>query len=251
MTQAVHIVLQGKGGVGKSVVSRLLLEYMIAKDMPYAGFDADPVNQTFSAHPDRNVTPVDLLVESRINSKLFDKMIEDIAENNDKSIIIDTGASSFLPFIEYIYKEDVVETLQDEGFSVFFHTVVTGGTSSRDTIVGFIQLAEKFGNRVNLIVWENEYFGPIKLEGKPFMEVGSVKKLFDGDRIAGRIRLEKLYDLHQDAFLAFLESGMSFDQATDKANSTLMLMDRKRLKQLKADFMALMKPAIGVVSDDA
>ena len=49
MNAAVYIVMQGKGGVGKSVISRFLAEYMIHRDLEYQGYDADPINQTFAA----------------------------------------------------------------------------------------------------------------------------------------------------------------------------------------------------------
>jgi len=245
MTQAIHIVLQGKGGVGKSVVARLLLEYMIAKDRPYIGFDADPVNQTFAAHDNPDVTAVSLLEGSRIDSGRFDRLMEDIFQSDGRTIILDTGASSFLPFMEYIEKNEVIAILTGEGFEVFLHTIVTGGTSSGDTINGFVQLAERFGETCNVIVWENAFFGPVALGGKPFMEIAAVKEVHAADKVAGKVALEKPYDLHEVALLAFLKTGISFDKASARDNTTFDTMTRHRLKQLREKYVEAMDVVIG------
>lgn len=252
MTRAVHIVLQGKGGVGKSVVSRLLQEYMIAKGEDYVGFDADPINQTFAAHDNLKVSKVNLLSESgsRIDPLLFDTLLETIVENGDKTIILDTGASTFLPFLEYFSDNDIIAVLTDEGFEVFLHTLVTGGTSALDTVKGFAQLAERFGDSCNVIVWENRHFGKVELEGKPFPEIKSVKGTLDKPGV-NRIILDKPKDLHMAAFLDFIQQGESFDEASAKTNTKFQMMARNRLKQLKDEYIALLDPIIGEQADAA
>ena len=47
---AVHIALQGKGGVGKSLVSAILSQYLSSKGENVLGIDVDPVNQTLSEY---------------------------------------------------------------------------------------------------------------------------------------------------------------------------------------------------------
>ena len=37
----IHLIGGEKGGVGKSLVSRLLAQYMIDKELPFLGFDTD------------------------------------------------------------------------------------------------------------------------------------------------------------------------------------------------------------------
>ena len=39
----IHLIGGEKGGVGKSVVARVLAQYMIDKDIPFVGFDTDQV----------------------------------------------------------------------------------------------------------------------------------------------------------------------------------------------------------------
>src|SRR5580704_6424507 len=47
---SVHLVLQGKGGVGKSFVSAILAQYFRTKPVPVNCLDTDPVNATFAQY---------------------------------------------------------------------------------------------------------------------------------------------------------------------------------------------------------
>ena len=43
----VHLILQGKGGVGKSVVASWLAEFLIRRGQRVRCIDGDPVNRSF------------------------------------------------------------------------------------------------------------------------------------------------------------------------------------------------------------
>ena len=43
-----HFIGGEKGGVGKSFTARLLAQYFIDHDMPFAGFDTDASHSTFA-----------------------------------------------------------------------------------------------------------------------------------------------------------------------------------------------------------
>jgi Mrp family chromosome partitioning ATPase len=47
-TPTIHLTLQGKGGVGKSLVSSILAQYFRYRGAEIHCIDTDPVNQTFS-----------------------------------------------------------------------------------------------------------------------------------------------------------------------------------------------------------
>ena len=46
----VHITLQGKGGVGKSLVASLLAQHHLESGTPVVCIDTDPVNATLSGY---------------------------------------------------------------------------------------------------------------------------------------------------------------------------------------------------------
>ena len=45
-----HFLMQGKGGVGKSLVASLLFQYLQRKNLIVHGCDTDPINSTFPGH---------------------------------------------------------------------------------------------------------------------------------------------------------------------------------------------------------
>jgi CO dehydrogenase nickel-insertion accessory protein CooC1 len=56
----VHLILQGKGGVGKSFIAALLAQYHQEKSVAVRCFDADPVNSTLASFPALQTTKLDL-----------------------------------------------------------------------------------------------------------------------------------------------------------------------------------------------
>jgi CO dehydrogenase nickel-insertion accessory protein CooC1 len=100
----VHLILQGKGGVGKSVIATLLAQYLKDKELTVACFDADPVNSTLAGFAGLQVTKVDLIETTekgrRINPRRFDDLVEKIAGQPPEShIIVGTGSSALVPLV--------------------------------------------------------------------------------------------------------------------------------------------------------
>lgn len=245
MRSSIHFILQGKGGVGKSVAARLLAEYMIHTGRDYIGFDADPVNQSLAAVDAFDIRAVDLLKDGEVEPRKFDALMGDVFDQEGKAVIVDCGASSFLPMISYIQTAGAIDMLVEEGFDVFVHTIVTGGASQSDTLAGFEQLAERFGESCNVVVWTNPFFGPIEQDGAAFMDLPGVKKAIKEERIIGVIPLPTLHRLTQEDFAEFLTSNASFAQATARDNKAVNTMVRKRLSTIHADLMALIGAVIG------
>ena len=46
----IHYILQGKGGVGKSLIAALMMQYQEDNGMPAIAVDTDPVNASFTAY---------------------------------------------------------------------------------------------------------------------------------------------------------------------------------------------------------
>ena len=82
----VHFTLQGKGGIGKSLISYVLAQY-ISEKSDIICIDADPINKTFSGFKSLNVTSY------IIENDVFSLLIE-----HNKNIfihVIITGGQSF------------------------------------------------------------------------------------------------------------------------------------------------------------
>lgn len=187
---AAHFVLQGKGGVGKSLIASFLAQYLsdpARRARPAQCIDTDPVNQTLTAYRALRAVHLPLLEGSRIDERKFDLLMERLL-CDDGNFVIDNGASSFVPMSNYLIEGNAFGLLEDAGRDVYVHTVITGGQALGDTLQGFKALVEQMLSR-NVIVWLNEYFGPIEAQGKTFPDM----KVFVENRakVRGVVRIAK------------------------------------------------------------
>ena len=87
----IHFVLQGKGGVGKSMSAAILAQYIGERGgEPSTNIDTDPVNATFQGYKALNVKRLQIMEADEINPRRFDTLIEMIAaakENHIKLMI--------------------------------------------------------------------------------------------------------------------------------------------------------------------
>lgn len=155
MKNSVHFILQGKGGIGKSLISALLAQYL-EENFPDTlhCYDTDQENATFSAYKAFNVSLVDVMNSDRtINRKMFDKMLVEIFKS-DKNIVIDNGANTFSPLMSYLMENSFIDMLKDSGKKVYIHTIIGGGDNLKDTTAGFVSLARQ--TSCPMVIWLNE-----------------------------------------------------------------------------------------------
>jgi CobQ/CobB/MinD/ParA nucleotide binding domain len=208
----VHLTLQGKGGVGKSVVATLLAQYLRDKGIAVKCFDADPLNQTLAGFAGLGVTKVDLIEVTekgrRINPRRFDDLVEQIAEQSGEShVIVDTGSSSFVALVHYLVSNDVPDVLSQTGHELVVHTVVTGGQALLDTLHGVAQLVKQLDN-VRFVVWLNPFWGPIAEDGKTFEQMKTYQDI--KKRIQTVVNLPAFIDeLFPQDIAAMLKSRLS------------------------------------------
>ncbi len=70
---AIHLSLQGKGGVGKSLVASILAQYFLSRSRVVNCIDTDPVNGTLSQYAALGAQRLKLLLrDGSIDSRSFD-----------------------------------------------------------------------------------------------------------------------------------------------------------------------------------
>ena len=84
----IHMVLQGKGGVGKSMIAATLAQYKAGKGTKPLCIDTDPVNATFEGYKALNVRRLNIMEGDEINTRNFDALVEQIA-TAEVDVIID------------------------------------------------------------------------------------------------------------------------------------------------------------------
>src|ERR1700686_3397263 len=105
---SIHISLQGKGGVGKSLISAILSQYLLSKGQDVRGIDADPVNQALAEYRGLAVSKLNLLKEGSVDQREFDLLMERFLTESG-TFIVDTGASTFIPLWHYILENDALK----------------------------------------------------------------------------------------------------------------------------------------------
>lgn len=222
----IHMVLQGKGGVGKSMIAATLAQYKVDRGATLLCVDTDPVNSTFEGYKALKVRRLDIMEGDEINPRAFDILVEMIA-TTDGDVVIDNGASSFVPLSSYLIAHRVPAMLQDMGHDVVVHTVVTGGQAFKDTLMGLTQLAAQFPAECTFVVWLNPYWGPIEREGKEFERM---KAYTDNKaRVSAIVQIPTMKtETYGHDFSEMLRKRLTFAEAL--ADPLLTIMARQRLK---------------------
>jgi hypothetical protein len=229
-TSMIHFTLQGKGGVGKSLVASILAQYFRHHGREIHCLDSDPVNQTFSQYAELGAEHLALMRDGRIDSRGFDALMDRLL-TEDGIFIVDNGASTFIPLWSYIVENNVLELLCAAGRKLYVHTVVTGGQALGDTLKGFKSLADSTAER-NIVVWLNEYFGVIERDDKTFTDMLAYKE--SESKVFGVVHIAKR---NQDTFGRDVEEVIARKRSFEDAirNGKASIMSKQRLRMVQRD----------------
>ncbi len=227
----VHLILQGKGGVGKSVVASWLAEFLIARGKPVQCIDGDPVNRSLGQYKALRAEKLDLVNQDGLVQRTrYDALLQRFA-TEDAVFVVDSGATAFMPFWAYVMETEMMRILRDAGRRIYVHVPISGGEMLNDTLFGFKTLAESTTDR-NLVLWINEYFGPVTRDEKRFEQM-------------------QVYIDHQSKVLA---SVGIVQRSPDTYGQTIRLMREKKLTLGEAidcpDFMLAERSRIHIVRRD-
>src|SRR3984885_15289559 len=227
---SVHVVLQGKGGVGKSFVSAILAQYFRTKSAPVHCLDTDPVNATFAQYRLLEAEHIKVLRRGTVNEKQFDMLVDRVCEG-DGVFIVDTGATTFVPLWNYILENEILAFFRSHGRNVFVHSVVTGGQAMSDTLNGLERLAQTTSEK-NVIVWLNEYFGEVTKDGKTFEEFKVAEEY--APKLVGSVLIrDRNPQTFGDDLRLMLEQRLTFDEAIK--DERFFLVSKQRLAIVRRD----------------
>ncbi|MDF7675997.1 conjugal transfer protein TraL [Neisseriaceae bacterium ESL0693] len=238
--QAVHIIVQVKGGCGKSLAAAQLAQFLMAESaamampIPVHCYDTDPGNHTFAGYKAFNTQIVPILPEGSItiDALVFDSMIEQIIDKEGIAVI-DNGAGSFIPLIQYLSECSVLDLLKSMNIEVFFHVPVIGGQSMEDTCMGLGKILGMFD--ASVVVWANEHFGKLELDGKHLTELKMLKK-YD-DKILGMVPMKNhVDDLFGKDIAEMLKHNLTYKEVME--SPSFSRMQRHRLLAIKKEYFA-------------
>jgi hypothetical protein len=227
----VHFVLQGKGGVGKSVVASWLAEFLSSRGQKVCAIDADPINRSLGQYKGLKPELLDLVnADGLVERNRFDTLVDRFA-TSDGAFVVDAGATAFLPLWTYILETELIRVLRKAGRIVYIHIPISGGEMLNDTLLGLKTLAES-ASAQSLVVWLNEYFGPVARDGKDFNEMQVY--LDNRDKILAVVGIpQRSADTYGETVRRMRERKMTFGEALQSPE--FMLAQRSRLHIVRRD----------------
>lgn len=159
----IHLVGGEKGGVGKSVVARLLAQYMIDHEIPFIGFDTD------RSHGSLLRFYADYASATVIDSyESLDAIIETASENPERRILVDLAAQTHYPLAKWIDESGVLELATELGISLCYWNVMDSGKDCVDLLGN---LLDQYGARLNYVLVQN----PLRDDNFNSLEYSGIK----------------------------------------------------------------------------
>ncbi|MCY7306207.1 MAG: mobilization protein [Rhodoferax sp.] len=149
--QSLNFIGGEKGGVGKSVASRVLAQYFIDKGRPFIGFDTDRSHTSFTRFYSAYASPV--IVDSYEGLDRIASVFEQTRDQVQKSAIVDLAAQTAAPLSRWIRESDLLSLLAEMGVTVNFWHLCDAGKDSVDLLD---RLLNTYGVGPNYIVVRNE-----------------------------------------------------------------------------------------------
>jgi hypothetical protein len=213
----IHLIGGEKGGVGKSVVARVVAQYFIDKNIPFLGFDTDRSHGSLLRFYADYASPV--VVN---NYESLDAIVEAAVEQPDKRVLVDLAAQTHDPLVKWMDDSGVLETAEELGVSFHYWHVMDSGKDSVDLLK---KLLDRFGSRLNYVIVLNQ------LRGDNF-EIFNTSG--ERDRALGlNAKIIPLKCLHEPVINKIDAGSTSFWAAKNKSTTEvkgLGLLERQRVK---------------------
>ncbi len=149
--KSVNFIGGEKGGVGKSVVSRVLAQYFIDHEYPFTGYDTDRSHASFRRFYADYAARI--LVDTYEGLDLIvSGFEEDEQQAPDQKVIVDLAAQTAQPLSRWINDSDLLSLFADMDVRVYFWHIADGGKDSVD-LLG--RLTDNYGDSANFIVVRN------------------------------------------------------------------------------------------------
>lgn len=213
----IHLVGGEKGGVGKSMMSRLLAQYFIDHDMRFTGFDTDRSHGSLMRFYAEYASPV--LVD---RYEALDKVVETAIENPGQRVLVDLAAQTHDPLAMWMDDSGVMDLADVSGVALYYWHVMDSGKDSVD-LLG--RLLDRFGQRLRYVLVKNQ------LRGDDFGQLERSPELAKAQGLGAQvISIKRLHDSAVQKIDAANASFWSAKNSGGKEGAALGLMERQRFK---------------------
>jgi len=211
----IHFIGGEKGGVGKSMMSRILAQYFIDHDLPFIGFDTDKSHgallRFYSDYASKVVVD---------NFESLDHIVDAATLDFDRAVLVDLAAQTQESLTRWIEDSDLLGLAEELGLGIRYWHVMDSG---RDSVDLLRVLLDRFGDKLNYVLVLNQVrgddFGILKQSGllPRAQELGA--------------KVVTLKRLHETSMVKIDASNSSFWAATQCGiEHELGLLERQRVK---------------------
>jgi hypothetical protein len=226
----IHLIGGEKGGVGKSMVARLLAQYFIDNQIPFVGFDTDRSHGSLLRFYADYASPA--LVD---RYEALDAIVEAAVDQPGRRVLVDLAAQTHDPLVKWMEESGVLDLADLSGIELNYWHVMDAGRDSVDLLA---RLLDRFGQRLQYVIVRNQLrgddFGQLDRSGELERARGLGAKVMD---------LKKLHDAVVQKIDTRNSSFWAARHASTVEGPGLGLMERQRLKMWMGNTYA----AIGAV----
>jgi hypothetical protein len=213
----IHLIGGEKGGVGKSLVARLVAQYFIDHSIPFLGFDSDRSHGALLRFYAGYASPV---VVDQYDS--LDAIVEAATEQPERRILVDLAAQTQQSLTNWMDESQLLDLAPELGLHIRYWHVMDSGKDSVDLLQ---RLLDRYEQRLSYVIVQNQ------LRGEDF---GILKKTGQLERAQGWgaavIAIKRLQEATVTKIDANSSSFWAASQSEDKSGVRLGLLEKQRLR---------------------
>ncbi|WP_341318645.1 mobilization protein [Paraburkholderia sp. IMGN_8] len=213
----IHFIGGEKGGVGKSLVARVLAQHFIDRSMPFVGFDTDKSHGALLRFYADFAAPAVLDQHDSL-----DPIIEHALEDPERRVLVDLAAQTQQPLSQWLDDADVIGLAEEHGLKLTWWHVMDAGRDSVDLLREWL---DQFGGRLKLVLVLNE------IRGDRFQILDASGERARAEALgASVISLRRLPDTTMQKIDQQSASFWAAVNHPDRAANGLGLLERQRVK---------------------
>ncbi len=213
----IHLIGGEKGGVGKSLIARILAQYFIDHSIAFLGFDSDRSHGALMRFYAGFASPV--LIDSY---ESLDAIVEAATENPERRIVVDLAAQTQEPLTKWMDESQLLQLAPELGLHIRYWHVMDAGRDSVDLLK---RLFDRYEGRLNYVIVQNQ------LRGEDFDILKGSGQLERAQALnASIIAIKRLHEASMTKIDACSSSFWAATQPEDKGGAKLGILERQRVR---------------------
>ena len=216
----IHFIGGEKGGVGKSLVARILAQYLIDHERPFLGFDTDKSHGALMRFYAGYASPIVVDKYESLDAIVEAAAAEPEVDGKPRSILVDLAAQTQDALTQWMDDSGLLELSSELGLAINYWHVMDSGRYSVDLLK---KLLDRFGSRLNYVLVQNHIRG----DNFDLLDASGEKQR----ALELHARIINIKRLHEASMIKIDGHSSSFWSATQRADvNALGILERQRVK---------------------